>query len=241
MVVVAVAGGTGKLGLHLVEAIHASPNHTVVVLARASSASTPNPALAALEVPVISVDYTSHTSLVRALQDARVHTVISTIAGLTHAEMVDPQVALIKAAAASGTVKRFAPSEFAVRGLQNDRMALYALKAAVVDALRQTELEWTVFECGLFMNYLAAGTKGVGYLAPAKFGIDVENGRAEIPGDGESRLTLTRAQDVGAFVTASLDLEQWSELSGMEGETLTLNALIKVAEEVRGAHYAPRL
>ena len=77
MVKVAVAGGTGGLGLHAVEAIVEAGNHEVVVLSRKST----HPVLEELGVPVIAVSYDDPVALTKALEG--VHTVISTIAGTT--------------------------------------------------------------------------------------------------------------------------------------------------------------
>ena len=98
-------------------------------------------------------------------------------------------------------------------------------------------MEVTFFECGLFMNYLASGTKGVGHLHPLKFIWDVENARVGVPGDGSAHVVLTRAEDVGKFVAASLELETWSEVSRMVGDRKTLNEVVKEAEAVRGTFW----
>jgi hypothetical protein len=41
---------------------------------------------------------------------------------------------------------------------------------------------------------------------------------------------------VGAFVAAILDLERWSESSGMAGDVKTYNEVIKLAESIRGRY-----
>jgi uncharacterized protein YbjT (DUF2867 family) len=72
MVLVAVAGGTSPgLGRSIVTALHLHPDHTPLVLSRASS---PTPAwLVELGVPTRKVDYAEPDSLRRALEG--VHTV----------------------------------------------------------------------------------------------------------------------------------------------------------------------
>jgi len=230
MVKVAVAGGTGGIGRHIVEGILSTNKHSLIALSRSSS----NPTLEALGVQIIAVDYNDHASLVSALDG--VHTVISTIGGANYEMIVTAQLALLRAAVDAG-VKRFAPSEFAVQGVPDDPMKIYRFKVTVVDALAKSGLEWTVFENGAFMNYFASGTKGVGYLQPIKFILDVEKGTAALPGTGDDKLAFTRGEDVGLFVASSLDLDKWPEILGMVGEVKTHNQVVSLAEKVTGRKF----
>ena len=227
MVRVAVAGGTGGVGLHIVEAIVETQLHEVIVLSR----KTDDPHLRALGVTVRAVSYDDITSLVLALNG--VHTVISTIAGLDENSLARPQLALLEAAIQAG-VKRFAPSEFGVRATPDNPIEFYRPKWIVAEAVRKSGLEYTFFENGIFMNYLASGTEGVGHLQPLKFLVDLENYRATIPGDGSAFLVFTRVEDVGRFVAASLSLEKWPEYSEMRGDRKPLAEVLALAEAVRG-------
>lgn len=227
MVKVAVAGGTGGIGKHIVEGVVEKQKHEVVVLSRKSTC----PELEKLGVQIVAVSYDDPSSLAKALEG--VHTVISTIAGLEHSQLVVPQLALVEAAKKAG-VKRFVPSEWAMRGIKNDPITLYAMKTEVSDAVKASGMEYTMFENGIFMNYLASGTAGIGHLVPLKYLVDVENCKANLPGDGSSYLVFTRGEDVGKFVAASLELEVWPEVSQMIGARETLNDVVKAAEAVRG-------
>jgi len=140
MVKVAVAGGTGGIGRHIVEGILATKRHNIVVLSRSSS----NPHLEALGVQIAAVDYTNHASLVAALID--VHTVVSTIAAGDET-FATSQIALLRAAVEAGS-KRFAPSEFAVRALPDEPISAYGYKSTVSNAVAKSGLEWTIFETG---------------------------------------------------------------------------------------------
>ena len=77
MVKVAVAGGTGGIGLHIVEGIVETGEHEVIVLSRKADV----PYLASLGVTVRTVSYDDPASLASAL--AGVHTVISTLQAST--------------------------------------------------------------------------------------------------------------------------------------------------------------
>lgn len=230
MVKVAVAGGTGGIGQHIVEGIVASGKHEVIVLSRRTS----HPDLDALNVRVVPVSYDDPASLASALQG--VHTIISTISGFNEASMVVPQLALLDAAVKAG-VKRFAPSEFSVRADPESPIEIYRLKRLVARAVASSGLEYTIFECGSFMNYLACGTRGIGHLRELRLLFDVENASAKLPGDGSTHIVYTRAEDIGRFVAASLDLEHWPECSQMRGDRLRLNEVVKLAEEVRGKKF----
>lgn len=228
MVRVVVAGGTGGLGRHIVDAILATKKHDVAVLSR-----SPNPALTARGITVLPVSYDNPSSLETALTGA--HTVISTMVDSNPAAWVAAQVALLNAAKAAGA-RRFVPSGWAGRNVRDDPIRLYACKADVEDAVRASGLEYTVFANGMFMNYLASGTAGVGYIKPWQAVVDVQNCTAGLPGDGNNTIVMTRAEDIGAFVAASLDLPKWPEMSRMSGDRLTWNEIVALAEKVRGEY-----
>ena len=125
--------------------------------------------------------------------------------------MRDSQLALIAAAKEAG-VKRFAPSEYAVREYGN--WDFYAGKIPVWEATKASGMEYTQFTCGMFMNTLGNGSPIMDKQAPSSllpwpFVINVIAGTADLPGDGNNKLTFTRAQDIGRFVAAALDLEKW--------------------------------
>lgn len=228
MVKVAVAG-TGSVGRHIIDAILASKKHELVVLSR-----SPNTALKSQGATVIPVSYTDTSSLETALQG--VHTVISTIADFGgEAGWLAPQLALLDAAKKVG-VKRFAPSEFGGRGFPSDvNIPGFGAKVRVQDAVRESGLEFTFFQCGVFMNYLAISTPGMGHLRPIAGGaVDVEHFSAVLAGDGSAQTVLTRVEDVAAFVVASLDLPKWPEISRMTGDLLSYNKVVELAEVIRG-------
>ncbi|EKM60030.1 uncharacterized protein PHACADRAFT_250888 [Phanerochaete carnosa HHB-10118-sp] len=230
MVKVAIAGGTGGIGLHIVEGIVEAGKHDVIVLSRRAS----HPVLDKLGVPIVTVSYDDPAALVKALDG--VHTVISTIAGAGADAFTDAQLALLDAAVKAG-VTRFAPSEFAVRSTANHPIEVYRAKWPVTEAVKKSGLEYTIYEVGMFMNYLAAGTPGLGHLGPFAFIFDVEHRKATIPGDGSAYFVQTRAEDIGKFVAASLDLEKWPEFSQIRGDRRKLSEIVQLAEQVRGQKF----
>ena len=96
MVKVAVAGGTGCIGLHIVEGLVQTGKHEVIVLSRRAS----HPVLDKLGVSTVPVSYDDPAALVKALEG--VHTVISTIFGVGEGVITKPQLALLDAAIKAG-------------------------------------------------------------------------------------------------------------------------------------------
>lgn len=251
MVTVALAGATTGFGLTLLRTfIHlnsTSPKkkHTLILLSR-----TPQPQFTAQGIQVRPVSYASHTDLVSALRD--VHTLLSLIGS---GGILDSQLALIAAAREAG-VKRFAPSEFAGHGYEG--VDLYAPKAAVWEATRKSGMEYTRFECGLFMSVLATGTpkpptevgeregcktgeeEALSGLRPWNFVLNIRAGTADLAGDGNDEMVLTDMRDIAKFVWRALDLESWPEFLGMRGDVVTFRELIAVLERVSGRKYLVR-
>ena len=145
MVTVALAGATTGLGLTVLRHFAANRgNHSIVLLSR-----FPQPYWTAQNIYVRTVEYTSHASIVQALNG--VHTVLSLIGGSAEA-LRDSQLALIAAAKEAG-VQRFAPSEFAGPG-GGYEIDLYAGKGEVWDAVKASGMEYTRFVCGLFLSLI---------------------------------------------------------------------------------------
>ena len=250
MVTVALAGATTGLGLTILRHLAFSPTntHEIVLLSR-----SPQPTWTARGVDVREVDYDSNESLTAALKG--VHTVLSLIGGSASA-LRDGQLALVAAAKQAG-VKRFAPSEFSLRGGGYD-LDLYAGKRDVWDAVVASGMEYTRFSCGIFMGFLGTGTpKGVsavgkqegaksgeeealGGLRAWDFVVNVRNGTADFPGDGRQAVTFTDTRDVARFVEAALGLRSWEEEMGMRGDAVDWRALVGVLERVQGREFLVR-
>lgn len=64
--------------------------------------------------------------------------------------------------------------------------------------------------------------------------IDPENAKAAIPGDGSATILITHTTDVARFIAAALSLPDWPEKLIIQGDRLTLNEVVAVAESVKG-------
>lgn len=224
MVKVAVAGATSHIGGWIIPAI--AEKHEVVALSRKPS----NRFAHLSNVRHVAVDYADSAALDAALQG--VHTVISTIFDYNKDTYLATSFALLHSALRVGA-KRFAPSEFAARGLHDDPIEIYRSKPIVADAVRGSGIEYTLYDTGFWMNMLAVGTPGAdGVVYKPIF--DVENLTASIPGDGSAYIVYIRGEDIGKFVAASLELEKWPEVSRMVGDRKTFADILRLVEEVRG-------
>ncbi|CAD6581394.1 MAG: hypothetical protein ASARMPRED_000600 [Alectoria sarmentosa] len=227
MVKVAIAGATGGLGAIILSAILNTRKHQVVALSR-----IPNPSLTAKGVDVRPLSYTDHASLTAALRG--VHTVLSVIGSISTDEARESQLAVIAAAKEAG-VKRFAPSEYAIRDYGD--WDFYAGKIPVWEATEASGMEYTQFTCGIFMNTLGTGTpngetEALGGLRPWTFVINMKAGTADLPGDGNTKVTFTRTHDIGKLVAAALDLERWEDEMGMVGSTMSYKEVVSAIEKV---------
>lgn len=99
--------------------------------------------------------------------------------------------------------------------------------------LEESDLQWTVFHNGCFLGCWAI-PHIKSYLRPSPFGLDIEHREAAIPGDGNSRFTVTYLHDVARCLVTSLDLDEWPEVSRIACDTLTWTEFLQLAEEITG-------
>ncbi|KAE9373150.1 hypothetical protein N431DRAFT_482267 [Stipitochalara longipes BDJ] len=171
-------------------------------------------------IHAIQVDYTDKDILVKLLHG--VNTVLSFIIDPSDTSSL-AQKTLIDASNEAG-VKRFAPNEWATRS--NSGIAWYAGKDDVHEYLRQVNkekkvLEYTLFQPGLFLNYLSYPHKSTEYLNVFQIQIDLDKGRAIVLDE------------------AAIDYEgEWPEVGGLRGGQIKISDLIKQSEEVRGKPFA---
>ncbi|KAJ4488089.1 hypothetical protein J3R30DRAFT_3433169 [Lentinula aciculospora] len=247
---IAVAGGTGKIGRHIVEGllkIKEKCSLEIIVLSRSQSSDI---SYAGTNAPVIPVDYNDQSSLQKVLNQFQVDTVISTLSGHTPDAFTTSQENLLRAALSVPSFRRFAPSEFAFESEQiSTFIKLYRMKLPIIQSLRQIQkerpdsFEYSLINCGMFMNYLGYGNtkpeghKAYGHLAHFPYIFDLSKHSADIPGDGERQFVYTRAEDVGEFVAAATQLEAWEEHLNMAGEILTLNEIFRLCEDVCGTKF----
>ncbi|KAJ4162918.1 hypothetical protein NW754_014339 [Fusarium falciforme] len=227
MKVIAVAGGTGHVGRTIVETLAQSPSLKAIVLGRKASPSKPG------EPVHVVVDYSNVAAVATALEQHNVHTVISAIQ-VANEEASAAETNLIRAAGQSSSVKRFIMSGWG--SLPSEMSPTSIFQKASLETLRKTDLEWTRFAVGYFLDcYSLTSLKT--HLPPLSFAIDVANKKAAIPGTGNEPIAFTYTYDVAKFVAAFLGEPKWDELTVCYGEKTTWNEFVKVAEEVTGSSF----
>ncbi|KAF5339053.1 hypothetical protein D9758_014107 [Tetrapyrgos nigripes] len=248
---VAVAGGTGGIGQHVVEGLLSfhkrSPDAlpTVIVLSRSAR---PDVEFEGVRAPVYAVDYTDPSSIEKVLNEHKIDTIISTLSG-EPLKFIPAQENLLSAALRVPSVHRFAPSEFAPDSERLVSASLYRMKHPILKSLREAKaqrpgkFEFTKFICGIFMNYLGFGNtkpdglKAHGHMPAFPYIVDSSKQSADVPGDGSTKVWWTTAEDVGRFVAAATQLETWPEESTMTGDVLTFNETIQLAEKITGKKF----
>jgi hypothetical protein len=97
-------------------------------------------------------------------------------------------------------------------------------------------LEYTLFQPGMFMNYLASPYKSTEHIHPLQSQIDFNNRRAiTIDGGDEAVISLTTVHDLANVVARAIEYEgEWPVVGGIRGDDLTVGQLIAVGEKIRG-------
>lgn len=125
MVVAAIAGGTGGVGRTVLGAIAESGEHNAIILSR--TVSSPNAMVFVQSYPThtnqaaeatttnafrrFALDYDNVDQIKHVLQENKVDVVVSCLVLVDEAS-AQAQINLIRAAAQSGTVTRFIPTEY---------------------------------------------------------------------------------------------------------------------------------
>jgi uncharacterized protein YbjT (DUF2867 family) len=243
--VVIAGGASASLGRSIVQGILTlSPDWKPIVLSR-SAVAPPwlSPLLESGKVELRQVNYRDHSTLVSSLGGT--HTVISILLG-------DPsswhatQIALLNAAKEAG-VKRFAPSEFGIGVKGTPQVTGLAGSLDVWKACEESGLEWTRFECGLFLNYLGFAVTDDrreealgGREKDGEWLFYPSQRRAELPLKPNGtfpRITVTAVEDIGKFVAKSLALDPWENVYNMVGDTLPMDEVVRAAENAMGQEW----
>jgi nucleoside-diphosphate-sugar epimerase len=106
-------------------------------------------------------------------------------------------------------------------------------RARTLTELRTTNLEWTRFNNGYFLDCFGPSTLK-SYMQPVVYALDVKHKAAGIPGTGNEPMSFTYTFDVARFLLAALDLPKWEEEMYCYGEKTTWIAFLKAAEDARG-------
>lgn len=223
-----VAGATGHLGTEICRRL-VSRGETVRGLVRTSSDPDRVENLREIGVEPVTGDLKEPGTLAPHLD--RVQTVISTATATRSradgdgVESVDEggQMNLIRAAADAG-VERFVLVSF-TGNIQTDD-PLTRAKRSSERLLKESGMTYTILRPSFFMEV---------WLSPA-LGFDYPNGRVQIFGDGEQKVSYISFKDVAEFAVQSLKTPEASnavvELGGPE--PMSPNEIVRIFEETSG-------
>lgn len=99
--------------------------------------------------------------------------------------------------------------------------------------LRASELQWTVFHNGIFLDYFAPKSLP-SYFSRITLVVDIKNREAAIPGSGDVPVVFTYSFDVARCIVEALDLLEWEEEMFVIGDKLTWNEFVRTVETVLG-------
>ncbi|OIW34605.1 NAD(P)-binding protein [Coniochaeta ligniaria NRRL 30616] len=237
MVKVAIAGGSGQVAREVIDALLAADKHEITILSRnePSSKCVISPGL-----HWRVVDYNDKNALAVALRGT--HTLLSFVQPLSETGY-QSQKNLIDASIVA-QVTRFAPSEWGAAGTVN--MPWWVVKEQIRQYLKKVNengrvLEYTLFQPGLFLDYLASPYQTAKYVAPLDTTFDFQNRRAfVVDGHADAVMTFTTAADLAAVVARAVGYNdgEWSEVSGIRGNRVTVSRVIEIGERVRGSSFA---
>ncbi|KAK3348929.1 hypothetical protein B0T25DRAFT_591513 [Lasiosphaeria hispida] len=231
MVKIAIAGGSSQVAHEVIDALVVAGKHDITLLFR----KDPDPKDTVEGTEWAKVDYLNKQALAEFLRGF--HTVLSFIDPRRDAGG-EVQKNLVDASIVAG-VKRFAPAEWGAAVLLNSAADG---KDVVREYLKEVNkdgkiLEYCLFQCGGFMNYLSSPHIGAKHIAQVNTWYDFENCRAlVIEGfEDKAQMTFTRVEDLAGVVARAVEYDgEWPTLGGINGSTVTSAQVIALGEKIRG-------
>jgi uncharacterized protein YbjT (DUF2867 family) len=225
-----VVGATGMLGGEICRLL-AERRQPIRALVRRTSSPEKLAALKTLGAELVEGDLRDRRSLDAACRGATA--VISTASSTVSRQEGDSietvdrqgQLNLIDAAAAAG-VKHFILISFPGSDIA---FPLQSAKRAAEDRLRQSRMTYTILQPTFFAEV---------WLSPA-LGFDVVNGKAQVYGAGDNKISWISFRDVAAFAVAALDNPRAKNAVLKLGgpEALSPKDVVRLAEQTTGKRF----
>ncbi|KAI0144743.1 hypothetical protein BJ166DRAFT_602915 [Pestalotiopsis sp. NC0098] len=234
MVRIAVAGASGQVAREIIDELVLTKKHEIILLSR----NAPGGEETRYGVTWQKVDFANKEELVDALRGT--HTVLSFIQTLNDKDHMS-QKNLIDAAVTAG-VKRLAPSEWGSARI--DDMPLWSGKGVIREYLEKLNengqvIEYSLFQPGMFLDYLASPHQTAKYVTPLNTMFDFENRRAITIDGHDPIITFTAVRDLAIFVAKAVEYEgTWPVDGGIRGNRTTYTNIVKLGEKICGAPFA---
>ncbi|KAL8741033.1 MAG: hypothetical protein Q9190_006321 [Brigantiaea leucoxantha] len=194
------------------------------------------------KVKVLVPDYANVGAVTSLLKENEIHTVISTLSPPSP-EVHAAQDSLIRGAAASGTVKRFIPSEWGIDYEADDDhlpLPFKHRKRSSFALLRSfsPSLEYTRIFPGYFLDYFGQ-PRFPSHMSPEIPFVSMQRCEAAIPGSLTTPVCWTHSQDIPPFILRLLDLPlgEWEDTSTIVGDRKTFGEILEIAEQIRGKKF----
>ncbi|KAH6693500.1 hypothetical protein F5X68DRAFT_45436 [Plectosphaerella plurivora] len=150
---------------------------------------------------------------------------------------IDVHLRLIEASKQTTTLRRFIPAEYG-GNLEDypDQPGFYGrLQGKVREALAaQDVLEWTLFSCGWFSDFVIPSRnhwlQDAGDASP----INLTTRIITIPGSGKEQLDITPARDVAKAMAKLVLAPKWDRYTYVSGEKTTWNEIADLIQEQHG-------
>ncbi|EGD97142.1 hypothetical protein TESG_04556 [Trichophyton tonsurans CBS 112818] len=237
MAIVAVAGGTGGVGRTVLDAIAKSGRHKAIVLSRGKGIPG-----AANEPRRYVVDYDSVEEMRDVLKENNVEVVVSALL-LSDESVAKSQINLIRAAAESGTVTKFIPSEYYIDFHSpipgSDLFTNFQIEAEE-ELMRHPQLTWTLIRVGIFLDHLTMPfNPKPTYITPYWVFVDIEHEECVFPGDGSQPLVLTHSTDLAAYIECLVGLpaNEWPRESLVASNKLQVKDLQDLIKKNTGREF----
>ena len=117
------------------------------------------------------------------------------------------------------------------RHIDINPLAKYTFEA--IDALENTDLEYTRVVNGWFLDYYGMPHWKTS-LHPWINILNMDEKWAVVPGDGTASATFITTQDLGHFIGRLMDTAVWDKESTIIGNEIQFNELVTKAEKIRG-------
>ncbi|KAK0610814.1 hypothetical protein B0T14DRAFT_487280 [Immersiella caudata] len=222
MSVVVVAGGLGDFGGLIVKALLDTEKHEVYIMTRKAFAHPRrvSPITGKLYDPLIQTNYSSEDALLAQLAERKASVIICAFI-MDNQEACDAELRLIRAADNLPTPerKRFIPSEFNVEYDVSDDVLPYPEKKyhmyARQELAKTKTLDYTYIYTGMFMDYFGM-PKVPSALRPLAFFIDPTHGKAMLPAQADTKMSMTFSTDAARYIALSLEMRGWPRIMTTE-------------------------